>query len=59
MGRLELSYRSPSFPLAIVRLLAMPKLDPIELASAVRARFGREKFVAGVRAALNRLMEAS
>ena len=43
-------------PAAIVRLLAKPKPDPLALATAARARFGREKFVAGVRAAFNRLI---
>jgi len=44
-------------PVTIARLLAKPKPDPVALAAAARARFGREVFAAGVRNVLNRLME--
>jgi asparagine synthetase B (glutamine-hydrolysing) len=46
-------------PDTIARLLAAPKPDPHARAAAERARFGRETFAAGVRAALNRLMDAT
>jgi phosphatidylinositol alpha-1,6-mannosyltransferase len=44
---------------AIHRTLTGPKPDPNALAIAARARFGRERFGAGVRSALNRLLESA
>ena len=56
-GQLGTVVSEAEFPVAIARLLANPKPDPVALAAAARARFGRETFAAGVRNALNRLME--
>ena len=58
-GQLGTAVAEDELPDAIARLLAAPKPDPHALAAAARARFGRETFAAGVRAALNRLMEAA
>ena len=58
-GELGTIVSEPEVPAAIVRILAKPKPDPVVLAAATRARFGRPQFAAGVRAVLNRLMEAS
>jgi len=58
-GELGTIVSEPEIPPAIVRILAKPKPDPVALAEATRARFGRSQFAAGVRAALSRLMEAS
>ena len=58
-GRLGTIVSEPELPVAIVRLLDKPKPEPIALAAAARARFGREKFAAGVRAAFNRLIEGT
>ena len=58
-GELGTIVSEAELPGAIVRLLAAPKPDPLELAAATRARFGRPQFTEGVRAVLNRLMEAS
>jgi phosphatidylinositol alpha-1,6-mannosyltransferase len=44
---------------ALARLLGEPKPDRSALAAAVCARFGRETFAAGARAALNRLAEVA
>ena len=44
-------------PAAIARLLAEPKPDPVALSQAVRARFGREVFLAQVGMAFDRLFE--
>ena len=44
---------------AIHRALSGPKPDPNVLAAAARARFGREAFGIGVRAALSRLQQAA
>jgi hypothetical protein len=41
----------------IARLLSRPKLDPLGLADAVGARFGRKLFADNARNAWNRLME--
>ncbi len=58
-GELGTIVPEAELPAAIVRLLATPKPDPLALATATRARFGRPQFAAGVRAVLNRLIEAS
>jgi phosphatidylinositol alpha-1,6-mannosyltransferase len=58
-GELGTMVCEAELPAAIVRLLATPKRDPVELAAATHARFGRPQFAAGVRAVLNRLMEAT
>ena len=58
-GELGTIVSEPEIPAAIVRILAKPKPDPVALAEATRARFGRPQFAAGVRAALSRRMEAS
>jgi phosphatidylinositol alpha-1,6-mannosyltransferase len=58
-GELGTIVSEPEIPAAIVRILAKPKPDPVALAEATRARFGRSQFAAGVRAALSRRMEAS
>jgi phosphatidylinositol alpha-1,6-mannosyltransferase len=42
----------------LTRALAHPKANEHELAAAVRSRFGRGSFVAGVRAAFERMLEA-
>src|ERR1017187_4693779 len=47
-GELGTIVSKHELPAAIVRLLAKPKPDPVALAAAARARFGREKFAAGV-----------
>jgi phosphatidylinositol alpha-1,6-mannosyltransferase len=56
-GQLGTIVSEVDLPAAISRLLAAPKPDPIALAAATHARFGRENFAAGVRNALNRLIE--
>jgi phosphatidylinositol alpha-1,6-mannosyltransferase len=56
-GQLGTVVSEAELPAAIARLLAKRKPDPVALAAAARARFGRETFAAGVRNALNRLME--
>jgi phosphatidyl-myo-inositol dimannoside synthase len=43
----------------IARLLSRPKPDPLGLADAVRARFGRKLFAGNARNAWNRLMETA
>jgi len=58
-GELGTLVSDAELPAALARLLAVPKPDPHALAAAVRARFGREIFAAGVSVALNRLMEAN
>jgi phosphatidylinositol alpha-1,6-mannosyltransferase len=58
-GQLGTLVAEDELPDAIARLLNTPQLDSHALAAAARARFGRETFAAGVRAALNRLMEAA
>ena len=58
-GQLGTLVAEDELPDAIARLLAAPQRNPHALAAAARARFGRETFAAGVRAALNRLMEAA
>lgn len=58
-GELGTIVSESELPEAIVRLLATPKPDPLALAEATRARFGRPQFAASVRAVLNRLIEAS
>ena len=57
-GELGTIVSESELPATIVRLLDKPKPDPVALAAAARARFGREKFAAGVRNAMNRLIEA-
>ncbi len=56
-GQLGTVVSEAELPVQIARLLAAPKPDPHLLSVATRARFGREKFVAGTSAALNRLAE--
>jgi phosphatidylinositol alpha-1,6-mannosyltransferase len=58
-GQLGTAVREADLPVTIARLLFEPKPDAGALAAATRERFGREAFVAGTRAALNRLMEAA
>lgn len=58
-GQLGTVVSEAELPVTIGRLLAEPKPDPGALAAAVRGRFGRETFAAGVSTALNRLMEAT
>ena len=58
-GELGTIVSEAELPAAIVRLLAAPKPDPLGLAAATYARFGRPQFATGVRAVLNRLMETS
>jgi phosphatidylinositol alpha-1,6-mannosyltransferase len=57
-GQLGTAVAEDDLPHAIARLLATPRPDSHALAAAARARFGRETFAIGVRAVLNRLMEA-
>jgi phosphatidylinositol alpha-1,6-mannosyltransferase len=57
-GQLGTAASEADFPATIACLLHEPKPDPYVLAAAARARFGRETFAIGVRAVLNRLMEA-
>jgi phosphatidylinositol alpha-1,6-mannosyltransferase len=57
-GKLGTAASEGDFPATIARLLDEPKPDPHVLAAAARARFGHETFAIGVRAVLNRLMEA-
>jgi phosphatidylinositol alpha-1,6-mannosyltransferase len=56
-GQLGTLVSEAELPVAIARLLSKPKPDPVALAAAARARFGRETFAACVRNALNRLMD--
>jgi len=58
-GQLGTLVSEAELPVTIARLLVEPKPHPGALAAAVRARFGHEAFAAGVRTALNRVMEAS
>ena len=58
-GQLGTAVAEDELPDAIARLLNTPTPDAGALAAATRARFGREPFAIGVRAALNRLMDAS
>jgi phosphatidylinositol alpha-1,6-mannosyltransferase len=58
-GELGTIVSEPDLPAAIVRTLAKPRPDPVALAAATHARFGRPQFADGVRAVLSRLMEAS
>jgi phosphatidylinositol alpha-1,6-mannosyltransferase len=55
-GGLGTGTSEAELPAAIARLLDQPKPDSGALAAAARARYGREPFAAGARAALNRLM---
>ena len=57
-GQLGTIASEVELPAAIARVLAAPTPDPYMLATASRARFGRETFVAGVRGVLKRLLEA-
>jgi len=54
-GQLGTLVCEDKLPMAIAHLLAKPKPDPATLAAAVRARFGRETFLAAVRNAMNRV----
>ena len=56
-GQLGTVVSEAKVPIAIAQLLANTRRNPVALASEARARFGRETFAAGVRNALNRLME--
>jgi phosphatidylinositol alpha-1,6-mannosyltransferase len=58
-GQLGTLVAEDELPGAIACLLAAPTPDSHALAVAARARFGREMFAAGARAALNRLVEAA
>ncbi|MGO8776986.1 MAG: glycosyltransferase family 4 protein [Terracidiphilus sp.] len=56
-GELGTSTSEAELVVAISRLLHQAKPDSFDLARAVRARFGREKFVAAAHQVLNRLTE--
>jgi phosphatidylinositol alpha-1,6-mannosyltransferase len=56
-GELGTSTSEAELSVAISRLLHRAKPDSSQLARAVRARFGREKFVAAAHQVLNRLTE--
>ncbi len=56
-GHLGTTTSEAELSVTIARLLAAPKPDPHVLAATVRARFGRETFVAGASAAFGRLMK--
>ena len=58
-AKLGTAVSEAEIPVAIARLLAEPKPDPGALAAAVRGRFGRETFAAGVSTSLNRLIEGT
>jgi phosphatidylinositol alpha-1,6-mannosyltransferase len=58
-GQLGTAVPETELAATIARLLVEPKRDPITLAAAVRARFGREVFGAGVCTALNRVVETA
>jgi len=58
-GELGTVVSEPEFTATLERLLVEAKPDPSALAAATRARFGGQPFGTGVRAALNRLMEAA
>ncbi len=58
-GSLGTTTSEAELSVAIARLLAARKPDPHVLAATVRARFGRETFVAGASAAFGRLMKAN
>jgi phosphatidyl-myo-inositol dimannoside synthase len=58
-GELGTAVSEAEIPVTIARLLAEPKPDPGALAAAVRGRFGRETFAAGVSTAWNRLIEGT
>ena len=58
-GELGTVTSEAELPATIARLLDEPKLDPDALATAARARFGRETFTLGAHAVLNRLTAAS
>ena len=58
-GELGTCVPEPNLINAIHRVLTTPKPDPHALATAARARFGRETFAAGVYAALSRLNETA
>lgn len=58
-GHLGTTVSEAEFSNTVARLLAAPKPDPHALAATVRARFGRETFVAGASAAFDRLMKAN
>jgi phosphatidylinositol alpha-1,6-mannosyltransferase len=58
-GQLGTLVAEDDLPDAIARLLAAPKPDSQALAAAARARFGRESFAVGVRAAFDRLIGAA
>jgi len=55
-GELGTAVSEAELPATISHLLAQGKPDSVKLVAAVRARFGRETFVAGSRKVLNRLM---
>nr|UXE45143.1 D-inositol-3-phosphate glycosyltransferase [uncultured bacterium] len=56
-GELGICVPEVEFLDAIDRALTAPNPDPNELAKAARARFGRDKFGAGIQSVLNRLRE--
>jgi len=56
-GELGTTSSEAEFSATIARLLDEPEPDSGALAVAVRARFGRERFAANTRVALNRLIE--
>jgi phosphatidylinositol alpha-1,6-mannosyltransferase len=58
-GELGTLVSEAKLPSALAHLLATPKQDARALATATRARFGRNSFAAGAHAAFNRLMEVT
>ena len=56
-GQLGTAVLEAEFHLTLSCILDAPKPDPNALATAARARFGREVFAAGARAALGRVAE--
>lgn len=58
-GELGTCVPPSNFVDAVHHALSAPKPDPNSLATAARARFGRDKFGAGVRSVLNRIRETA
>ena len=58
-GRLGSLVSEAELPSAIAHLLASTRPEPVELARATRALFGRAPFVAGAQTAFGRLMEST
>src|SRR5262249_45307085 len=58
-GELGIYVTEDGLAAALARELSRPKRDPVALASAVYARFGRQNFTAGARAAVARVLALS